>query len=62
LVTVTVPSTLVTAVISTCIPAGQFIAGGSNMACARRRRHIVDDPSDPFEDDRVIPTLVQQSV
>lgn len=60
LVTVTVPSTLVTAVISTCIPAAQFLAGGSNIACARRRRHIVDETND--QSDQVSPTLVQQLV
>lgn len=63
LVTVTVPSTLLTAVISTCIPAAQFIVGSANIPCARRRRrHIVDEISDQMDRAQVSPTLVQQFV
>lgn len=67
LVTVTVPSTLLMAVISTCIPAAQFAAGAANIPCARRRRHIVDDISGDesnsfFLQSQLSPTPIQQFV
>jgi hypothetical protein len=71
LVTVTVPSTLLTAVISTCIPVAQFAvaeAVTSTTPCARRRRHIVDplengDESNSFFlQSQLSPTPIQQFV
>jgi hypothetical protein len=72
LVTVTVPSTLLMAVISTCIPVAQFAgvppAHPSTTPCARRRRHIVDplengDESNSFFlQSQLSPTPIQQFV
>ncbi|EFX65537.1 hypothetical protein DAPPUDRAFT_303609 [Daphnia pulex] len=72
LVTVTVPSTLLMAVISTCIPATHFATAAavpnavSTTPCARRRRHIVDplengDESNSFFlQSQLSPTPIQQ--
>ena len=62
LVTVTVPSTLVTAIISTCIPSGQFLAGSAAIPCVRRRRQIAGEIEDQLDQAQVSPTLVQQFV
>ena len=63
LVTVTTSSTLLTAVISTCIPATQFATGAANVACVRRRRDIFE-MMDFLGDDKtdVSPTQVQKFV
>lgn len=59
-VTVTVSTTLTTAVISSCVPATQLAAGAANIPCARKRRNVVESFDDSFLD--VSPSLVQRFV
>lgn len=61
LTTVTVSSTVLTAVVSTCIPSSQFAAGSANVVCARRKRQVIGaDYLFDDSEDKLSPTLVQR--